>query len=67
MKSCPYESRKRKVIRSDGMIFNSVLEASNFCVEHHNAKNMKSAKATINAAIRGNTLTAFGFGWRVCD
>lgn len=67
MKSCQYESRKRKVIRSDGMTFNSVLEASNFCVKHHNAKNMKSAKSTINAALRGNTLTAFGFGWKVCD
>ena len=67
MKSCPYESRKRKVIRSDGMIFNSVLEASNFCVENHKAKNMKSAKSTINAALRGETISAFGYQWEVLE
>ena len=67
MKACPYESRKRKVVRSDGMVFNSVLEASNFCVENHKAKNMKSAKSTINAALRGETISAFGYQWKVLE
>lgn len=65
MKACPYESRKRKIERDDGMIFNSVLDASQFCVDNHKAKNLKSAKSTINAALRGETLTAFGYQWKV--
>lgn len=64
MKSCSYESRKRKVERSDGKVFNSVLEASQFCVDHYKAKNIKSAKATINSALRGETITAFGYKWK---
>lgn len=65
MKACPYESRKRKVQRSDGVVFNSVLEACKFCVDNCKAKNLKSAKATINAALRGDTVTAFGYEWKV--
>ena len=67
MKACPYESRKRKVERSDGVVFNSVLEASQFCVDYCKAKNVKSAKATINAALRGETVTAFGYQWKVLE
>ena len=67
MRTCSYDSRKRKIVRSDGMVFNSVLEASNFCVEKHKAKNMKSAKSTINAALRGETISAFGYSWKVLE
>ena len=67
MKACSYETRKRKVERSDGVVFNSVMEASQFCVDYCKAKNVESAKATINAALRGETVTAFGYQWKVLE
>jgi len=67
MKACPYESRKRKIQRSDGVIFSSVLEASQSFVNNGKAKNLKSAKSTLNAALRGETVTAFGYQWKVID
>jgi len=67
MKACPYESRKRKIQRSDGVVFSSVLEASKFFVSNNKAKNLKSAKSTLNAALRGETVTAFGYQWVVID
>lgn len=54
---------KTRVKMDEHLSFQSVLLASEYLVDMKLAKNIKSAKSTINANLRKETKTAFGYSW----
>lgn len=52
------KTKLKKIIRSDGLVFDSLKSAAEFMGKG------KSANKNISLAARGKTKTAYGFGWK---